>query len=139
MGLNIFVWCLASFLYFSAPETGLTEHEKMMMDISLAAVVLNRVRDDRWPNDVCGVTHQKIKGECAFAFACQDEVMVDAEKRHKKLLISTALLSSTWADPTFGSTHFSVSSLPPTPKGRYSKRLDLFGLRFYRLIPNKAV
>ncbi len=58
--------CLAKAIYFEARS------ESMQGKLAVAKVILNRVRDPRFPNSVCGVVYQgaERRNSCQFSFAC---------------------------------------------------------------------
>ncbi len=58
--------CLAKALYFEARGEGIKGQ------LAVAQVILNRVRDPRFPNTVCGVVYQgaERRNACQFSFAC---------------------------------------------------------------------
>src|SRR3990167_10047312 len=55
--------CLARTIYFEARS------EPVLGQIAVAQVVINRMRDRRWPNTVCGVVKQggARRNQCQFA------------------------------------------------------------------------
>ncbi len=58
--------CLAKAVYFEARS------ESLKGQMAVAKVVLNRVRNPRFPNTVCGVVYQgaERRNACQFSFAC---------------------------------------------------------------------
>ncbi len=58
--------CLAKALYFEARGEG------PKGQLAVAQVIMNRVRDPRFPNTVCGVVYQgaERRNACQFSFAC---------------------------------------------------------------------
>jgi len=58
--------CLAKAIYFEARS------ESRAGQMAVAKVVLNRVRDPRFPNSICGVVYQnaEYRNACQFSFAC---------------------------------------------------------------------
>ena len=58
--------CLAKAIYFEARS------ESLKGQMAVAKVVLNRVRDPRFPNTICGVVYQgaERRNACQFSFAC---------------------------------------------------------------------
>ncbi len=58
--------CLAKAVYFEARSEGLKGQ------MAVAKVILNRVRDPRFPNTVCGVVYQgaERRNGCQFSFTC---------------------------------------------------------------------
>ena len=60
------LWCLATAIYFEA------RGESYRGQVAVAQVVLNRVKDHRYPNTICGVVYQNQhrRNSCQFSFAC---------------------------------------------------------------------
>lgn len=60
------LWCLATAIYFEA------RGESYRGQVGVAQVVLNRVKDHRYPNTICGVVYQNQsrRNSCQFSFAC---------------------------------------------------------------------
>lgn len=60
------LWCLATAIYFEA------RGESYRGQVAVAQVVLNRVKDRRYPDTICGVVfqNQSRRNSCQFSFAC---------------------------------------------------------------------
>ncbi|GLQ10733.1 hypothetical protein GCM10007913_26650 [Devosia yakushimensis] len=60
------LWCLATAIYFEA------RGEAYRGQVAVAQVVLNRVKDHRYPDTICGVVfqNQHRRNSCQFSFAC---------------------------------------------------------------------
>ena len=60
------MWCLATAVYFEA------RGESYRGQVAVAQVVLNRVKDHRYPDTICGVVYQNQsrRNSCQFSFAC---------------------------------------------------------------------
>lgn len=60
------LWCLATAIYFEA------RGENYRGQVAVAQVVLNRVKDHRYPDTICGVVfqNQHRRNACQFSFAC---------------------------------------------------------------------
>lgn len=59
-------WCLATAIYFEA------RGETYRGQVAVAQVVMNRVKDHRYPDTICGVVfqNQHKRNACQFSFAC---------------------------------------------------------------------
>ncbi len=70
--------CMAKAIYFEARS------ESLKGQMAVAKVVLNRVRDPRFPNTVCGVVYQgaERRNACQFSFACDGKPDYPTEMRH---------------------------------------------------------
>lgn len=60
------LWCLATGIYFEA------RGEVYRGQVAVAQVILNRVKDHRYPDTICGVVfqNQNRRNACQFSFAC---------------------------------------------------------------------
>ncbi|ODT69521.1 MAG: hypothetical protein ABS75_16560 [Pelagibacterium sp. SCN 63-23] len=60
------LWCLATAIYFEA------RGESYRGQVAVGQVVLNRVKDQRYPDTICGVVfqNQNKRNACQFSFAC---------------------------------------------------------------------
>jgi len=60
------LWCLSTAIYFEA------RGESYRGQVAVAQVVLNRVKDHRYPDTICGVVfqNQNRRNACQFSFAC---------------------------------------------------------------------
>ncbi len=60
------LWCLATGIYFEA------RGETYRGQVAVAQVVMNRTKDHRYPDTICGVVfqNQHRKNACQFSFAC---------------------------------------------------------------------
>lgn len=60
------LWCLSTAIYFEA------RGEAYRGQVGVAQVVLNRVKDHRYPDTICGVVfqNQHRRNACQFSFAC---------------------------------------------------------------------
>jgi spore germination cell wall hydrolase CwlJ-like protein len=60
------LWCLATAIYFEA------RGENYRGQVGVAQVVMNRVKDHRYPDTICGVVfqNQQRRNACQFSFAC---------------------------------------------------------------------
>ncbi|TVQ37842.1 MAG: cell wall hydrolase [Geminicoccaceae bacterium] len=104
------VACLAQNLWFET--RGSSETDKM----AVANVVLNRVVDPRYPNDICEVIWQPHQ----FSWTNDgksDQVRVmnpiDRAAWKRIVAISIDAVSGTLEDPTAGATHFHATYVTP--------------------------
>jgi N-acetylmuramoyl-L-alanine amidase len=73
--LSAAVVCLALNIYHEARS------EPLVGQVAVANVVMNRVRDERFPNTVCKVVKQrKSKTKCQFSWYCDGK----SDKAHNK-------------------------------------------------------
>lgn len=59
--------CMADNIYYEA------SNQSSIGKMAVGRVVINRVRDKRFPSSVCGVIYQKANETCQFSWTCQEE------------------------------------------------------------------
>ncbi len=69
--------CLTKALYFEARSEG------ELGQMAVAKVILNRVKDPRFPNTICGVVYQgaERRNACQFSFACDGRPDVARQRK----------------------------------------------------------
>ena len=104
------VTCLAQNLWFEARGSSVTDQ------LAVANVVLNRVADPRYPNDICEVIWQPYQ----FSWTNDgrsDQVRVanpmDRQAWKQIVALSIAVVKGEADDPTQGATHFHASYVQP--------------------------
>lgn len=110
--------CLAQNIYFEARGSNLADK------VAVADVVLNRKKDNRYPNTVCGVVQQaKLdangqprRNQCQFSWYCDGK----ADKPHDadrweeaKLLSYQILIHDRYRGITEGATHYHATYVNP--------------------------
>ena len=112
------VICLALAIYFEA------RGEPNVGQVAVSQVIMNRVADHRYPDDVCGVVKQgptytfndhPIKHKCQFSFWCDGkaEEIKDGEAWEWSQTLADASLKGQLIDITDGATHYhSIDVLP---------------------------
>jgi spore germination cell wall hydrolase CwlJ-like protein len=66
--------CLAQNIFFESgaePKTG---------QVAVGMVTMNRVNSGKFPDSVCGVVKQKVKGLCQFSWVCNPSKKINAFK-----------------------------------------------------------
>lgn len=101
--------CLAKNIYFEA------RNESLKGQMAVAIVTLQRVKDRRYPNTVCGVVYDNKQ------FSWYSDGLSDSIK-NRKVYESIALLASAMVSPdtafydfTYGSTHYHADYVEPYP------------------------
>ena len=112
------LFCLATAVYFEA------RGEPTVGQVAVASVVMNRVFDQRFPNDVCSVVKQgpvyrsgaPVRHKCQFSFYCdgKSDKMRDKAAKLRATRISELVLSRTVMDPTEGSTFYLADYVLPS-------------------------
>jgi len=104
-------YCMAVNIYYEA------RGEPVRGQVAVGNVVLNRVKDRRYPNTVCGVIKQAkydpisyapIKHKCQFSWYCDGKSdKVEKEKAFRSAVgISIGLMTGRINDNTEGATHY---------------------------------
>lgn len=122
--------CLAEVIYFEAAN----ESERAKR--AVAQVVVNRVKNPAYPDDVCGVVYQNSDepGRCQFLFACdgtddaitRPDVFAEAERIAGEYAAGTA-----WLDDIGAATHYHGRGSTPSWARLMVKAGDIGHLTFY--------
>jgi spore germination cell wall hydrolase CwlJ-like protein len=121
-------WCLAQNIYYEARGSNLADQA------AVADVVLNRVKDTRYPNTVCEVVHQGRKhangtmkrNQCQFSWYCDGKSDYPTNKDSWASAQQTAymmLYLEQFRGITEGSTHYHADYVKP----KWAKELQLVG------------
>jgi spore germination cell wall hydrolase CwlJ-like protein len=137
------VECLARNMYFEARGEGVRGQQ------AVAFVTINRVRSNRFPNNVCEVVYQArtysdgslIPNKCQFSWVCDgtntsriDSRVYNIIRRDAEYIYVNYYLNDNMADITNGSTHFHARRVRPhwSQHANY-QRVDSIGDHiFYR-------
>jgi spore germination cell wall hydrolase CwlJ-like protein len=121
-------WCLAQNIYYEARGSNLADQA------AVADVVLNRVKDTRYPNTVCEVVHQGRKhangsmkrNQCQFSWYCDGKSDYPTNKDSWANAQQTAymiLYLEQYRGITEGATHYHADYVKP----KWAKELQLVG------------
>jgi len=111
--------CMAVAIYFEARA------EPLAGQLAVANVVINRVMDDRYPDNVCEVVTQGKLGsktssivrrdKCQFSFYCdgKSDVPTDESAFRHSIDVASNILGGVWIDPTEGATHYHSIDVHP--------------------------
>jgi spore germination cell wall hydrolase CwlJ-like protein len=104
--------CLAEGIYFEARG----ELEKGQA--AVAQVILNRVRNPKFPNSICGVVYQNINwfNRCQFSFACdrvKDRVVPGKHWETAKAIALAVTAGKIWIKDVGSSTHYHATYVSP--------------------------
>ena len=108
--------CLAEAIYFEARS------ETFTAQLAVANVIIERVKDNRYPGTICQVVHQgryrggkPIRHRCMFSYWCDGKPETIANIGAYKTAVSIAELSMEGVilDSTEGSTHYHASYVRP--------------------------
>lgn len=129
--------CMATAIYFEA--RGESERGQR----AVAQVIVNRVRDDRYPDSVCDVIYQnrQWRNRCQFSFACDGKPERIRDQRSWALAMTVAedaLVNEHYLDEIGGSTHYHATYVNPR-WSRALRRIERIGTHiFYKLRPGQT-
>lgn len=130
--------CLALNIYHEARGSTVTDRA------AVSDVVLNRVKDPRFPNTVCGVIHQgkrdadgnMIRYRCQFSWYCDGRSDVPQDPASwlaADALASSILFQKEFVGLTSGSTHYHADYIdPPSWARSMTLVVKIGGHYFYR-------
>lgn len=116
-------YCLALNIYYEARGSNLADKA------AVADVVLNRVKDTRYPNTICDVVHdgyRKGRRDCQFSWYCdgKSDNPQDKDRWFEAQMISWGMLEfDKFRGITEGATHYHATYVSP----RWAKSLQLVG------------
>ncbi|MEX0344847.1 MAG: cell wall hydrolase [Rhizobiaceae bacterium] len=123
--------CLAAGIYFEA------RGEPVAGQAAVAQVILNRVRNPKYPNTVCGVVYQNKswRNRCQFSFACdgiRDRIASPAYWDMAEEVAQAVTAGVIWFPEIGSSTHYHATYVNPR-WARTMKRMKKIGRHiFYR-------
>lgn len=106
------IQCLQEALYFESRSEGKAGQ------LAVALVIMNRVRDKRWPNNVCDVVHQPYQ----FSYYSDGKPEIYHDKRAKSVagVLAEMVFFGTVVDFTEKSLYY-YATWGETPKWDYGK------------------
>jgi len=119
--------CMADNTYFEAG------HESTEGKIAVNNVVLNRVKDKRFPKTPCAVINQKARGVCQFSWKCQrGKRIADMTAYRKATAVAEDVYLGNYTDVTKGAKFYHADYVSPL-WGRVFDRTTKIGAHiFYR-------
>jgi N-acetylmuramoyl-L-alanine amidase len=122
------VWCLAQNIYYEARGSNLADQA------AVADVVLNRVKDDRYPDTICAVVKQgkqyadgrMVRNRCQFSWYCDGKSDYPRDKDAWVAAQQTAYMMFYYDDYrgiTQGATHYHAHYVGP----EWARDLQLVG------------
>ena len=121
--------CLAKNLYFEVGNQGTAGM------LAVSSVVINRINDDRFPNTMCKVIHQKRGGVCQFSWYCdgksdepKDETGWLKAKDYARIVYHNWL----FFDVTEGATHYHATYVKPAWARTKTRTTRIESHIFYR-------
>ena len=138
MILETALMCMAANIYHEA------KNQPMAGQIAVAQVVLNRVNDNRYPDNVCDVVKQGLTykngkvvlGKCQFSWYCdgkKDDVDKKSEKWRNSLRYASMVITNRITlDVTEGATHYHATYVRPAWARTKTKTVRINRHIFYR-------
>lgn len=122
--------CLALTVYFESRA------ESVEGQRAVAAVVLNRVRSGKFPDDICAVVRDGggNRGRCQFSWYCdgRSDKPKDGESWQQALAVADSALGGEIGDPTEGALYFHSTSVKPKWRKKLTKTAAIDNHIFYR-------
>ncbi|MCH8189050.1 MAG: cell wall hydrolase [Proteobacteria bacterium] len=122
--------CMAQAIYFEA------RGEPFEGQLAVAQVILNRVRDKRYPNEICAVVfeNETWRDRCQFSFACDGRSDRPKDFSAWVSAIKTARMVGTghMRDVTYASTHYHAEYVKPEWAARFHRTVKIGRHYFYR-------
>jgi len=122
--------CLAQAIYFES------RGEPFEGRMAVAQVVINRVRDSRYPNDICAVIFQneQRRHRCQFSFACdgKSDRPRDTEAWGSALRLARLANAGHLRDLTGRATHYHAIHVAPPWAEKLTRTVTIGRHRFYR-------
>ena len=124
--------CLAQVIYFEA------RGEPYEGQLAVANVVLNRVKNPRYPADICGVIFQgeTKRHRCQFSFACDGKpdrpIKSGDQAWHRAVDLARLMNAGNIRDLTNASTHDHALNVSPTWAKQLQKTVRIGRHQFYR-------
>ena len=109
--------CLVEAVYYEARS------EPFIAQLAVANVVLERVRDERFPSTICEVVHQgrynkkgqPIRHKCMFSYWCdgKPERMKEIVALKTAISVSEMAINGVIVETTVGATHYHATYVRP--------------------------
>lgn len=129
-GLTAQETCLAQAVYFEARS------EPLEGQLAVAQVILNRVKDRRYPDTLCKVVFQneRMRHRCQFSFACDGRSDQPYERRAWNVAQKMALVAMVgeWQDLSLQATHYHAEYVSPYWQARMDQTARYGRHMFYR-------
>tara|TARA_R100001460_G_scaffold62069_1_gene102189 strand:+ start:55 stop:453 length:399 start_codon:yes stop_codon:yes gene_type:complete len=123
--------CIALNVYYEARS------EPLEGQYAVAHVVLNRVADDKFPNDACKVVKQGLEkgiGRCQFSWYCDGKSDTPKEQRAwlNSQLVAHKVVHGYVKDNTDGSVYYHANYVKPFWSKHYRHTVTLGSHIFYK-------
>ena len=109
--------CLAEVVYFEA------RGEEFIGQLAVAVVVMNRVNNDKYPDNICDVAHQglyhkngvPVRHKCSFSYWCdgKKEIITDMDAWLRAIAVTQMVLSGITLESVSDATHYHANYVKP--------------------------
>lgn len=132
------IMCLALNIYHEARD------QPLAGQIAVGQVVMHRVADDRFPNNVCDVVKQgptyswtenfPVRNRCQFSWYCdgKSDKILNLEVYDRILGLADYLIPNGYFDITDGATHYHADYVRPDWAKTKTKTIEIEDHIFYR-------
>jgi len=121
------IQCMAENTYFEAA------HEPYKGRIAVNNVVLNRVKDKRFPKTPCAVINQKARGVCQFSWKCEGGKRIgDMAAYRKAKEIAEDVYLGNYGDVTKGAKFYHADYVSPSWGRVFDRTIKIGAHIFYR-------
>ena len=122
--VNPQVECLTEAIYFEGRS------ESFIGQLAIANVILNRVKSKKYPNNVCGVVHEK--NQFSYYWDGKPEIMNDSLAIEVAYKVASISLVGASVDTINGATHYHATYVKPSwsYKLQYLSQIGLH--KFYK-------
>ena len=129
--------CMATAIYFEARS------EPIVGQIAVANVVMNRVMDHRYPDDICSVIKQgptyswkqdyPVRDKCQFSFYCdgKTDVVPNNKVWEVSIMVAYGVMTFRTYDVTEGATHYHATYVYPDWAESKEKTVQINNHIFY--------
>ena len=128
-------FCLAQNIYFEAGN------QPLVGKIAVAQVVINRVEDKKFPNDICGVVQQTkyyASGRidlhsCQFSWYCdgKSDTPTDSKTWEESILLAERVLDNFYPDITEGALWYHSDAVKPYWSKQLNRTVTIDNHLFY--------
>jgi len=135
--ISVAIICLALNIYHEA------RNQPVAGQIAVSEVVLNRVKDTKYPNTICEVVYQAkyeegsnlpIRNQCQFSWYCdgKSDKPTDIDAYRWALTLSGRILNGEFAPLTNGAIHYHSTKVDPEWTIRKEKVTQIEDHIFYK-------
>ena len=117
MILETALMCMALNMYHEA------KNQSMLGQLAVGQVVMNRVEDKRFPDNVCDVAHQglyhkngvPVRHKCSFSYWCdgKKEIITDMDAWLRAISVTQMVLSGITLESVSDATHYHANYVNP--------------------------